>query len=167
MTRSSSPTATLPLAQLQPITSSSGEMGGWFPGSLNQKEAGCHSSPISFPQPPVSASFVITPLVTSLTLFRTGGTVKLRNSDPFDSPIIDPNFLSTDFDIKTIVAAIKAAKRFITAEAWRGYIVGAWGPLASATTDEELAQYARNHASTYVEPLDNFPLGSSDAIDRI
>ena len=92
--------------------------------------------------------------------------MKLRSSNPFDSPLIDLNSLSTDFDIETIVAAIKAAKRFMTAEAWGGFVIGAWGPLVSANTDEELTQYARNYASTYVEPVDNFPLGSSDAVDR-
>ena len=90
--------------------------------------------------------------------FHTGGTVKLRSSNPFDSPVINPNFLSTDFDIKTIVAAIKAAKRFFTAEAWKGYVINAWDPLGSAKTDKEIAQYARNHATTY-GVLNIFPLG--------
>ena len=72
--------------------------------------------------------------------------------NPFDLPIVDPNFLSTDFDIKTMVAAIKAAKRFITAKAWREFVIAPWEPLASANTDEEIAQYVRKYASTYVKP---------------
>ena len=40
----------------------------------------------------------------------------------------------------------------MTAKAWRGFVIAPWGTLASANTDEEIAQYARDHASTYVEP---------------
>ena len=57
-----------------------------------------------------------------------------------------------------MVAAVKTAKRFITAKAWQGVVIAPWGPLASANTDEEIAQYARDHASTYVEPLHRFSL---------
>ena len=110
-----------------------------------------------FPDLPyVSHSFHI--LVQPFIISRAGGTVRLRNLNPFDLPIVDPNFLSTDFDIKTMVAAIKAAKRFITAKAWREFVIAPWEPLASANTDEEIAKYARKYSSTYVGPLDCFPL---------
>ena len=42
----------------------------------------------------------------------------------------------------------------MTAETWRNYIIGTWEPLDSATTDEEIAQYARNYSTTYVKALD-------------
>ena len=100
-------------------------------------------------------------------MHRIGGTVKLRNLDPFESPIIDPNYLGTNFDIKTIVAALKTAKRFLTAQAWKGFVGDPWVDLASANTDEELVQYARNHASTCVEIPDNFTLGSPDTSDLV
>jgi len=82
--------------------------------------------------------------------FWTGGTVKLRSPDPFDSPIINPNYLSTDFDVETMVAAVKVAKRFIAARAWQGFVSTPWEPLASANTDEEITQYVRDYSSMYV-----------------
>ena len=108
--------------------------------------------PISFPRPPVSVSR-LPPYPTSHT-FRTGGEVKLRSTNPFDPPIIDPNYLTTDFDIKAIIAALKAAQRFLTAKAWEGFVLGAWEQPTSTSTDEEFVQYARNLSSTYVKPLD-------------
>ena len=81
--------------------------------------------------------------------------------------MVNPNFLSTEFDIKTTVAAIKAAKRFMAAQAWRGFAIAPWEPLESSKTDEEIAQYARNYASTYAESLDHFPPRSSNTIDRM
>ena len=112
-------------------------------------------------------SHPVYPLVQPLIVFRTGGTVKLRSLNPFDSPIVDPNFLSTDFDIKTMVAAIKEAKRFVTAEAWEGFVIAPWEPLASASTDEEIAQYVRDYASTYVESLDSFNLRFPNILGRV
>ena len=96
---------------------------------------------------------------STLHYLWTGGEVKLRSADPFDPPIVNPNFLSTDFDIKTIVAAVKLAKRFTTARAWEGFIGTPWEPLGYANTDEEIAQYARNHSSAYVDSVDYSPLG--------
>ena len=97
-------------------------------------------------------------LVRPLIISRAGGEVKLKNSNPFGPPVVDPNFLSTDFDIKTMVAAIKEAKRFVTAKAWEGFVIAPWEPLASASTDEEIAQYVRDYASTYVKSLNPFTL---------
>ena len=98
----------------------------------------------------------------SSSLYWIGGTIKLASLDPFDSPIIDPNYLSTDFDIKAIVAALKVAIRFNTAPSLQGFIGDPWEGLAAANTDEELAQYARNYSSVYVGILNHLPLGYSD-----
>ena len=55
-----------------------------------------------------------------------------------------------------MVAAVKAAKRFMTARAWREFVIAPWEPLASVNTDEEIAQYARDYATTYVESPSHF-----------
>ena len=59
-----------------------------------------------------------------------------------------------------MVAAIKLAKRFVTAQAWQGFIDTPWEPLASAITDEEITKYARNYASRYIKALNRPPLES-------
>ena len=60
-----------------------------------------------------------------------------------------------------MVAAIKLARRFTTARAWEGFIDTPWEPLGSANTDEEIAEYARNHSSTYVDSVDNSSPGAN------
>ena len=72
----------------------------------------------------------------------------LKSSDRFDPPVIDLGFLTTDFDIKTMVSDVKLVKRFVTANAWKGFIISSWGPLGSANTDEEIAEYIRTYASS-------------------
>lgn len=56
--------------------------------------------------------------------------------------------LGTDFDIFAMREAIKSARRFMAAPAWKGYVLEEFGQSAQAQTDEEVEQYARNTAST-------------------
>jgi hypothetical protein len=52
--------------------------------------------------------------------------------------------------MKIMITGVKLAKRFATAQSWRGFIGALWEPLASANTDDEIAQYVRKYSTTYV-----------------
>jgi choline dehydrogenase-like flavoprotein len=84
----------------------------------------------------------------SLRPFSLGGEVQITSSDPFVHPSINPNFLATEFDIFTMIEAVKAAKRFVSGEAWKGYVLEPFGDFATANTDEEIEKYVRDSAST-------------------
>jgi choline dehydrogenase len=58
----------------------------------------------------------------------TGGTVKLASSNPFDAPLIDPNYLSHPFDMQAITEGIRIAKRWYSGPAWDGFLTGFLGP---------------------------------------
>ncbi|KAG1769906.1 glycosyl hydrolase family 3 N terminal domain-containing protein [Suillus placidus] len=83
---------------------------------------------------------------------RIHGSVTLASSDPFDNPIIDPALLESPFNLYVMVEAIKTAKRFAEASAWKGNIIQAVGALNS-TTDEDLASYAQNSTSAVFHPV--------------
>ncbi|KAF8884466.1 aryl-alcohol oxidase-like protein [Infundibulicybe gibba] len=100
--------------------------------------------------PTTGAYFSIINVVVSPT---SSGTVTLASSDPFAHPIIDPKLLSTDFDIETMVEAIKASKRFVAAQAWKGYITGPYVDSANTTTDAAIIDYARTWATTIKHPF--------------
>ncbi|THH00852.1 hypothetical protein EW026_g1736 [Hermanssonia centrifuga] len=75
------------------------------------------------------------------------GSIKLNTSNPFDQPLIDLACLTTDFDIFAIREGIKTAQKFLSAPAWQGYVLGALGVLANATTDAELEAFARANSA--------------------
>lgn len=50
---------------------------------------------------------------SSLLRPASNGTIKLRSSDPFDYPIIDPNYLHKQEDVDLIVRGINLCKRFM------------------------------------------------------
>ncbi|KAG8178923.1 hypothetical protein JTE90_014129 [Oedothorax gibbosus] len=48
---------------------------------------------------------------------KSRGTVKLKSSDPYDHPLIDPNFLENPQDIEDTVEGLKACNSIITGDA--------------------------------------------------
>jgi choline dehydrogenase-like flavoprotein len=89
-------------------------------------------------------------VITNLISPTSRGNIQLKSSNPLDQPLINPNLLGTDFDIATIREAVKASKRFLSASAWKEFIVGPVGDFANVTTDAEIEQYARNHGDTVI-----------------
>lgn len=72
----------------------------------------------------------------------------LASSDPFADPLINPGYLTSEFDILAMVQALKDAQYFIQASPWADFVVSPFGDLANATTDDDLALYARNFSVT-------------------
>ncbi|KAI9428999.1 hypothetical protein H4582DRAFT_2155697, partial [Lactarius indigo] len=116
----------------------------------------------SFVEPtPATGHYMV--IATNLYSPSSRGSVTLNSSDPFDSPIIDPAFLSTDFDIFAITEAVKAAQRFMAASPWQGFVLGQFGNFANVTTDEQIAAYARNNAATVFHPVGTAFMSAADA----
>ncbi|KJA13938.1 GMC oxidoreductase [Hypholoma sublateritium FD-334 SS-4] len=108
------------------------------------------------PVPPTGSYFTI---LTALLTPTSRGTVKIKSSNPFDAPIIDPNMLTTEWDVNALRESVRAAKRFAAAPAWDGYITGAVGKLFSETTSG-LDAHAREIASTIFHPTSTASMSS-------
>lgn len=76
------------------------------------------------------------------------GNLTITSTSPFDSPLINPNLLSTPFDILTMISAVKSARRFMSAPSWDGWITGEYGAFAQAKSDVEIEEYIRNNSVT-------------------
>ncbi|KAF7793143.1 hypothetical protein EIP86_004252 [Pleurotus ostreatoroseus] len=66
------------------------------------------------------------------------GSVRLASTDPFESPLINPNFFDTTFDRFAMLSAVKLVRKFLTASPWQGFVAGRVGALGDAETDEEI-----------------------------
>ncbi|KAF8797727.1 alcohol oxidase [Phlegmacium glaucopus] len=95
--------------------------------------------------PPSSGSFMT--LASALISATSRGFVKLATANPFDKPIIDPKFVSTEFDKFCLRESVRAVKRFLSGSAWKDYVIGPYGS-AAGTTDEEIDAHVQNLAST-------------------
>lgn len=76
----------------------------------------------------------------------------LASTDPFANPIIDPNFLGSDFDVQAMRYAIKAVQRFAGAPAWNGILTSQAGEFADVKTDAQIDAWARSQATTISHP---------------
>ncbi|EJD00214.1 alcohol oxidase [Fomitiporia mediterranea MF3/22] len=102
----------------------------------------------SFSEPfPASGGHFFTVLVAVVSP-TSRGNITLASSNPFDSPVIDPNLLGTAFDIFTVREAIKSARKFVSAPAWQGWILEEYGAFSEAHTDEQIEEFARQTANT-------------------
>ncbi|KAG6896161.1 hypothetical protein C0992_009910 [Termitomyces sp. T32_za158] len=91
------------------------------------------------------------------------GTISLHSSDPFDPPIIDPRYLTSEFDIFAMREAVQSARRFIAAPAWNDYVIGPVGAIANATTDELLDIFIRQNAGSPAHPVGTAAMSAKNA----
>ncbi|KAF5327464.1 hypothetical protein D9619_004054 [Psilocybe cf. subviscida] len=102
--------------------------------------------------------------VLALLTPTSRGSVTLRSKNPFDKPIINPNMLTTVFDITATREAVKAIKRLAAAPAFSDYIVAPYGEaFAAATTDKNIDTYIRGLTTTVFHPTGTASMTSADS----
>jgi len=87
------------------------------------------------------------------------GTVRLRSNDPFDNPVIDPRYLTTQHDVQVLVKGVKALLRVTQAEPLASKIVDRTGddhPTLDhhlyKATGAEIEQFVRQRVNTLYHP---------------
>ncbi|KAJ6629027.1 GMC oxidoreductase-domain-containing protein [Mycena sp. CBHHK59/15] len=78
----------------------------------------------------------------------SAGSVSLSTAFAFDSPRVDPAFLSNRVDLDVIIEGARAMKSFLAASPWKGYIVAPYVAAANTTTDIGMEQYIRQFATS-------------------
>ena len=76
------------------------------------------------------------------------GWVRARSADPFDKPIIQPNYLAEEGDRHVMLAAMKLARRLMRTEPLAPYFDHERFPGEAVRTDDELLDAARQRGIT-------------------
>ena len=76
------------------------------------------------------------------------GYVHARSADPFEDPIIQPNYLAHSEDQQVAIAGIKVARQLLLAPELRRYYEREESPGASIFEDADLLSFARENGST-------------------
>ncbi|MBL8343455.1 MAG: choline dehydrogenase [Rubrivivax sp.] len=92
------------------------------------------------------------------------GRVRVRSADPFEPPAMVPNYLSTELDRRTTVAAVKAARAIAAAPAMVPYVKREVKPGPEAADDAALLEFCRNAGATIFHPSGTCAMGPS-AVD--
>lgn len=79
---------------------------------------------------------------------RSRGYLTLRSSDPFEYPIIQPNYLQDERDLQPLIDSVKLTRRIIQSEVMEAAIATETCPGLGVQTDSEIAEWVRNNTFT-------------------
>ena len=87
------------------------------------------------------------------------GHIRIRSTDPFEPPEMQPNYLATDLDRRTSVAGLKASRAIVATAAMRPFVKREFKPGADATSDEALLEFCRDNGATIFHPSGTCKMG--------
>nr|ALJ82901.1 choline dehydrogenase [Irpex lacteus] len=108
------------------------------------------------------------PLSANLTYFTAfggtlhpwaRGTVHINTTDPLTAPVINQNYLDNDFDVRTLLTAVRFLIKLGTTPPLADLIETQVTPPPQLTTDEELIAYIRAASGTSSHPSGTAALG--------
>lgn len=91
------------------------------------------------------------------------GQLSIQSDDPFQSPLIEPDYLSEEIDRKTLVGGIKVLREIYRQPAFAGLWDKEVLPGGKAETDDEILRFAREHGGTVFHCVGTCRMGSDDA----
>ncbi len=90
------------------------------------------------------------------------GYIRIRSRDPLQPPAIQPNYLATDRDRRTAVAAVRAARAIAESPAMGPYVKREVKPGPGCASDDALLDFSRNHGATIFHPSGTCRMGIDD-----
>jgi choline dehydrogenase len=87
------------------------------------------------------------------------GHIRIRSTDPLQPPAMQPNYLATELDRRTAVAAVKAARAIAAAPAMQPYVRREVRPGPEAGDDAALLEFCRNQGATIFHPSGTCRMG--------
>ena len=95
------------------------------------------------------------------------GHIRIRSTDPFEPPEMQPNYLSTDLDRRTAVAGVKAARAIAASKAMQPFMKREIKPGPEAADDAALLEFCRNNGATIFHPTGTCAMGPDPAAGAV
>jgi choline dehydrogenase len=89
------------------------------------------------------------------------GTVRARSADPFDAPIINPNYLAEEIDRRVLLGAMKLARGLLQSRPLQPYFEREDFPGPKVQSDDELLGAAKERGTTTFHPAGTCRMGPS------
>jgi choline dehydrogenase len=91
---------------------------------------------------------------------QSRGEIRLKSANPADYPRITANYLQTDFDIRTMIDAIRLTREIINQKAFDKYRGKELAPGPSVESDADMVAWLRANAMTTFHPVGTCKMGS-------
>ena len=122
-----------------------------------EKTANLHF-PNPFKREPVEANHGLTVRVGPIVP-ESRGTVTLRSANPAAPPRIQPNYLESAADLRTMIAGVRMVRDLMGQPAFHRYRGRELAPGAEARTDRDLEDWLRASAMTTFHPVGTCKMG--------
>lgn len=90
------------------------------------------------------------------------GHIRIRSTNPFEPPEMQPNYLDTDLDRRTAVASIRVARSIAQSNAMKPMVKREVKPGLEDDSDEALLEFCRNNGATIFHPTGTCKMGTGD-----
>ena len=91
---------------------------------------------------------------------KSRGQVRIKNGDPTSHPIIEPNYLSHDEDIRDLLEGVKVLRKLAQTHSFSSVIGDEFRPGAECQTDEQMIQHIKETVWTVFHPSSTCRMGS-------
>ena len=91
---------------------------------------------------------------------QSRGQIKLKSANPFDHPVINPNFLSQEKDRYDLIEGIKAMRNVVSQSAFDEYRGKELQPGINVQSDNELLESIRRFTTTGHHPVGTCKMGT-------
>lgn len=104
-------------------------------------------------------------LLACQLLPRSKGYVRVVSANPLELPLIEPNYLSEDFDLDVHVELVRTARRIAASPSWSNLI---GDEVIDRNIDEDpssdayIREYVRRSVSTVYHPIGTCKMGGAD-----
>ncbi|XP_048768069.2 glucose dehydrogenase [FAD, quinone]-like [Ostrea edulis] len=118
-------------------------------------------------------TFIVLPILLHP---KSRGTIRLQSDDPFDPPLIDPNYLDHPDDIKTFLRGVRKCLRLGNTEAFQSIGASPQDPLEAYTpqcdefpidSDEYWFCRLRHYTYTVYHPTSTCRMGAKDDLTAV
>ena len=164
------------LSRTGPLSLSVNQSGGFIRTreGLNKPNIQLYFSPVSYSLESPDRRAMMSPDPFSAMLLgisncspQSRGTVSLRSSDPLKPPIIKPNYLSHEDDVKDLLDGVKVLRKLAKTDSFRAVIGEEFRPGPDCQTDEEMIEHIKDTVWTVFHPSSTCRMGPDPKIDVV
>jgi len=91
---------------------------------------------------------------------QSRGEIRLASADPLHPPVIDPNYLAAEYDLKVLIEGIRRGREILSAPAFKPWLTEERLPGAALKSDAELESFIRATGETEYHPVGTCKMGS-------
>jgi choline dehydrogenase len=149
---------------------------GTGPGTSNVAEAGAFAiSELGAANPDIQYHFIPAQVVNHARTLMGGygvtlhacclrpqsrGEIRLASADPLQPPVMDPNYLAADYDLKILIAGLRQGRDILGAQAFKPWLGEERLPGPGVQSNAELEDFIRATAETEYHPVGTCKMGS-------